>query len=63
MLTVNGRRPLLLSSGKVEYFSAAFYLRNPLAGGLEQDVLTIERSRFVGDGDAGPDHDCERIHG
>ncbi|HET8606631.1 MAG TPA: glycogen debranching N-terminal domain-containing protein [Gaiellaceae bacterium] len=48
-LTVNGERPLLLSSGKVEYFSAAFYMRNPLAGGLEQDALTIVRTRFVGD--------------
>jgi glycogen debranching enzyme len=48
-LTVNGARPLLLSSGKVEYFSAAFYLRNPLAGGLEQDVVSILRERFVGD--------------
>ena len=28
-LTINGAKPLLLSSGKVEYFSAAFYLRNP----------------------------------
>jgi glycogen debranching enzyme len=49
-LRVNGERPLLLSSGKVEYFSAAFFLRNPLAGGLEQDVLSIVRERFVGDG-------------
>lgn len=49
-LTVNGKRPLLLSSSKVEYFSAAFYLRNPLAGGLEQDAVTIVRERFVGDG-------------
>ena len=49
-LTVNGERPLLLSSKKVEYFSAGFYLRNPLAGGLEQDVLAIGRNRFVGDG-------------
>ncbi|HEY6032150.1 MAG TPA: glycogen debranching N-terminal domain-containing protein, partial [Gaiellaceae bacterium] len=48
-LTVNGARPLLLSSGKVEYFSAAFYMRNPLAGGLPQDALTIVRTRFVGD--------------
>src|SRR5437016_3421631 len=48
-LTVNGARPLLLSSGKVEYFSAAFFLRNPLAGGLAQDVLSIKRERFVGD--------------
>jgi glycogen debranching enzyme len=48
-LTINGSRPLLLSSGKVEYFSAAFFLRNPLAGGLGQDVVSILRERFVGD--------------
>jgi glycogen debranching enzyme len=49
-LTINGERPLLLSSKKVEYFSAGFYLRNPLAGGLKQDVIAIGRNRFVGDG-------------
>jgi hypothetical protein len=49
-LTVNGAAPLLLSSGVVEYFSAAFFLRNPLAGGLPQDSLSIIRHRFVGDG-------------
>jgi len=49
-LRVNGKRPLLLSYGKVEYFSAAFYLRNPLAGGLPQDALSIVRERFVGEG-------------
>jgi glycogen debranching enzyme len=49
-LTINGKRPLLLSSGKVEYFSAAFFLRNPLAGGLAQDVISIKRERFVGEG-------------
>jgi glycogen debranching enzyme len=49
-LTVNGATPLLLSSGKVEYFSAAFFLRNPIAGGLPQDSLSIVRHRFVGDG-------------
>ncbi|HSL63153.1 MAG TPA: glycogen debranching N-terminal domain-containing protein [Gaiellaceae bacterium] len=49
-LTVNGARPLLLSSDKVEYFSAAFFLRNPLAGGLAQDCLSIARERFVGQG-------------
>ena len=48
VLTINGQRPLLLSSGQVEYFSAAFYLRNPLAE-LPQDALSIARSRFVGD--------------
>jgi glycogen debranching enzyme len=49
-LTVNGARPLLLTSDKVEYFSAAFYLRNPLAGALEQDEVLIARERFVGEG-------------
>src|SRR5438105_5976602 len=48
-LTINGERPLLLSSGKVEYFSAAFYMRNPRAGGLGQDVLSVERRRFIGE--------------
>src|SRR3954447_17701281 len=49
-LTLNGAAPLLLTSGKVEYFSAAFYLRNPISGGLEQDQVAITRERFVGDG-------------
>jgi glycogen debranching enzyme len=49
-LTVDGRRPLLLSSGKVEYFSAAFYSRNAPTDGLAQDVLSIARHRFVGQG-------------
>src|SRR5919204_296685 len=49
-LTLNGKRPLLLTSNNVDYFSAAFYMRNPLAGGLAQDVVSIERRRFVGEG-------------
>jgi glycogen debranching enzyme len=49
-LTLNGEAPLVLSSGKVEYFSAAFFLRNPLAGGLRPDELSIARERFIGAG-------------
>jgi glycogen debranching enzyme len=49
-LTINGKRPLLLSSDKIEYFSAAFFMRNPLSGGLDYDALSIRRERFVGDG-------------
>jgi glycogen debranching enzyme len=49
-LTLNGAKPLLLSSGVVEYFSAAFYLRNPRAGGLPHDTVSITRHRFVGEG-------------
>jgi len=59
-LTVNGLRPLPLSHGKLAYFSAAFYLRNPVAGGLESDSLTIVRERFVGDGME--DHISVRSH-
>jgi glycogen debranching enzyme len=49
-LTINGKRPLLLSSDKIEYFSAAFFMRNPVAGGLDYNALYIRRERFVGDG-------------
>jgi glycogen debranching enzyme len=49
-LTINGERPRLLTSRKVEYFSASFYLRNPLAGGLKPDTLSLARRRFVGEG-------------
>ena len=49
-LTINGQRPLLLSSDKIEYFSAAFFMRNPFANGLAPDVLSIRRERFIGDG-------------
>jgi glycogen debranching enzyme len=48
-LTLNGEAPLSLSSGRVEYFSAAFFLRNPLAG-LGPDQVTITRERFVSEG-------------
>jgi glycogen debranching enzyme len=50
VLTVNGERPLLLSSDRVDYFSAAFFLRNPAVGGLGHDELSIARERFVGEG-------------
>ena len=47
-LVVDGKRPLLLSSGRVEYFSAAFFLRNDVTARLSQDVVSIDRRRFVG---------------
>ena len=43
-LTIDGERPQLLSSGTVEYFSAAFFLRNA------RNELAVKRERFVGDG-------------
>ncbi len=50
VLRLNGARPLLLSSGRVNHFAAAFFLRNPVAGGLPRDVVSIARHRFVGTG-------------
>jgi glycogen debranching enzyme len=49
-LTIDGKRPLLLSSGTVEYFSAAFFLRNPPSETLPLDSVSIRRERFVGSG-------------
>ena len=49
-LTIDGERPLLLSYGKVEYYSAAWFLRNPITDGLAQDAVSVARRRFVGDG-------------
>ena len=49
-LTINGERPLLLSAGRAEYYSAAYFLRNPIAGDLPQDSVSIGRNRFVGEG-------------
>jgi glycogen debranching enzyme len=47
-LIVDGKRPLLLSSGRVEYFSAAFFLRNDVTASLGQDVVSIDWRRVVG---------------
>ena len=48
-LTINGKRPLLLTSDKVDYFSAAFYLRNPRTEDLDADEVSIIRERFIGE--------------
>jgi glycogen debranching enzyme len=47
VLRVGGSTPLLLSSGRVEHFQAAFYLRNGTADGLPRDAVSIARERFV----------------
>jgi glycogen debranching enzyme len=48
-LLVDGQAPLLLSSDKVEYYSAAFFLRNRPSKELPHDTLAITRRRFVGE--------------
>jgi glycogen debranching enzyme len=50
VLRVGGSTPLLLSSGRVEHFQAAFYLRNGTSNGLPKDAISISRERFVGTG-------------
>jgi glycogen debranching enzyme len=50
VLRVGGAAPLLLSSGRVEHFKAAFYLRNGTSNGLPRDAVSISRERFVGTG-------------
>jgi glycogen debranching enzyme len=50
VLRVGGTTPLLLSSGRVQHFQAAFYLRNGTANGLPRDAISISRERFVGTG-------------
>jgi glycogen debranching enzyme len=50
VLRVGDATPLLLSSGRVEHFQAAFYLRNGTSNGLPRDAISIARERFVGTG-------------
>ncbi|HEX4747261.1 MAG TPA: glycogen debranching N-terminal domain-containing protein [Gaiellaceae bacterium] len=50
VLRVGGSTPLPLSSGRVEHFKAAFYLRNGTSAGLPRDAISIARERFVGTG-------------
>ncbi|MFB3738729.1 MAG: glycogen debranching N-terminal domain-containing protein [Candidatus Velamenicoccus archaeovorus] len=49
-LWVGGRKPQLLSSRPVDYYSAAFYLANPALDDLPAQSLSIQRFRFVGNG-------------
>jgi glycogen debranching enzyme len=50
VMRVAGASPLLLSSGRVEHFQAAFYMRNGTANGLPRDAVSIARERFVSTG-------------
>ena len=50
VLRLDGSRPLLLSSGRVQHFSASFFLRNANTGALPHDAISIARERFVGTG-------------
>lgn len=49
-LTINGARLLVLSSGAIDSYSAAFFLTNPELPELKANTLGVRRQRFVGDG-------------
>ena len=49
VLTIGGELAEPLSYAQKVPHNAAFVLRNPLAGGLEPNELSVERNRFVGD--------------
>lgn len=50
VLTVGGKETSVLTSDTVDYYSAAFYLTNPELPDIPTHGLSIQRSRFVGDG-------------
>lgn len=49
-LTIDGQMPLILTSGTVDYFSAAFYLTNPELDDIAAKNVSIQRFRIIGDG-------------
>jgi glycogen debranching enzyme len=49
-LTVGGRKPTILTSDNVDYYSAGFFLTNPRIGDMLEQSLSIQRHRFVGTG-------------
>jgi glycogen debranching enzyme len=50
ILTLDGARPVVLTSNEVDYYSASFFLTNPDLDGLPAKSVTVQRHRFVGDG-------------
>jgi glycogen debranching enzyme len=50
VLTLNGARLLVLRSGTVDHYSAAFFLTNPELPRLSANTVGVRRLRFVGGG-------------
>jgi glycogen debranching enzyme len=50
VLTVNGKRFLALRSGRVDHYSAAFFLANDQMPGLMPNTIAVRRLRYVGHG-------------
>jgi glycogen debranching enzyme len=49
-LSIAGRKPVVLTSAPVDYYSASFTLTNPEIPGLAAQSLSIQRFRLVGSG-------------
>ncbi|MDX6494486.1 MAG: hypothetical protein QOE17_472, partial [Gaiellales bacterium] len=49
-LLLNGERPQLLSSGTVDYYSAAVYMQNVSTPALPAGAVSLIRELFVGEG-------------
>ncbi|TMB86536.1 MAG: hypothetical protein E6J45_13740 [Chloroflexi bacterium] len=49
-LLLNGERPQLLSSGTVDYYSAAVYMQNVATPALPAGAVSLIRELFVGEG-------------
>ena len=50
VLTINGRRFLALRSGRVDHYSAAFFLTNDQLPGIMPNTIAVRRLRYVGHG-------------
>jgi glycogen debranching enzyme len=50
VVTIGGAKPAVLTSGVVDYYSAAFYMTNPAMHGIPERSFSVSRYRFVGDG-------------
>jgi glycogen debranching enzyme len=49
-LSIAGKKPVVLTSAPVDYYSASFTLTNPELPGLAAESLSIQRFRLVGNG-------------
>ena len=49
-LTIGGKRPVVLTSAPVDYYSASFTLTNPELPDLAAQSLSVQRFRLVGSG-------------
>lgn len=50
VLTISSKRPDLLTSAAIDYYSAAFFLTNPPLDGVPPHSISVQRYRSVGDG-------------